>query len=148
MNSPEEVKEKLLKAEAHTPQACSGGGQATSNGHLMGRRNTGPQWGMRIHYSKIRFHTEYFKWKESETAGEGRTFWPSPEVGIKTLKRETPFVHPGERNIPTFKKEGHQEKSGWTNLAKSPLVYYTELIRIPTFVHHIFPQLSTVPTLA
>lgn len=34
MNSPEEVKEKLLKAEAHTPEAFSGGGQATSNSHL------------------------------------------------------------------------------------------------------------------
>lgn len=37
MNSPKEVKEKLLKAEAHTPQAFSGGGQATSNGHLSGQ---------------------------------------------------------------------------------------------------------------
>lgn len=37
MNSPEEVKEKLLKAEAHTPEAFSGGSQATSNGHLNGQ---------------------------------------------------------------------------------------------------------------
>ena len=37
MNSPEEVKEKLLKAEAHTPQAFRSGGQATSNSRLSGQ---------------------------------------------------------------------------------------------------------------
>ena len=98
-------------------------------------------WQFRTYYLKI-WHLgvlNILSWRNLRNSRCREDFWPSPEVGIKTLKWETLFVHAEERNIPTSKKEGRQQKSEWTSLAMSPLVYYTELILIPTSVRSHLP---------
>lgn len=58
-------------------------------------------------------------------AGAGKTLWPSPEAGHKTLMRGAlPIPQGKEYPYLPPKDEGHGEEFEQTDLAKFPSVYY------------------------
>lgn len=75
----------------------------------------------------VPWHTEYFKLKEFEKTGAGRTLWPSPEAGPKTFMWEVPSLCTEERIIFISRREDTPPKRNLNEQALLSFPQFTTL---------------------